>query len=148
MSDTRRVPASFMASRILKHPGPIYPKIAKVKHISGVVMLHAVIGKDGTMEKVDPLCGPELLLPSAIEAAKQWTYTPFDDIDGKPLEVETTITMDYAFGPSAVPKPGSGSWINGWRWWTFLKVRRSWMGRSEISQSIRRTRRKQAWLEW
>lgn len=113
MNDTRRVPASFMASRILKHPGPIYPKIAKVKHISGVVMLHAVIGKDGTMEKVDPLCGPELLLPSAIEAAKQWTYTPFDDIDGKPLEVETTITMDYAFGPSAVPKPGSGSWING-----------------------------------
>jgi TonB family protein len=76
-------------------------------------MLHAVIGKDGTVEGVEALCGPEMLLPSAIEAARQWTYTPFDDVDGKPLEVETTITMNYTFGPSAVPRPGSGSWING-----------------------------------
>jgi len=111
--DARRLPGSFMSGRIINHPSPVYPKEAKKKHIFGVVILHAVIGKDGTMERVEPLCGPEVLLPSAIAAARQWTYAPFDDIDGKPLEVDTTITMNYSFGSSAAPAPGSNSWING-----------------------------------
>ena len=34
------------------------------------------------------------LVPAAIEAVKQWRYRPFL-LNGEPMEVETTITVNF-----------------------------------------------------
>jgi protein TonB len=36
-----------------------------------------------------------MLAPAAIEAVKQWRYKPYV-INGKPVAVETQVTVDFA----------------------------------------------------
>jgi len=83
-----------MAGNILTKVSPIYPPDAKAAHISGSVVLHAIIGKDGVVEKLDLVSGPSELVGSAMDAVRQWTYKPYL-LNGQPTEVETTITINY-----------------------------------------------------
>jgi protein TonB len=75
----------------------VYPKEAKKKHITGAVLLHAIIGKDGTIENLEYVSGPSELTPSAMEAVKQWRYKP-TLLNGDPVQVDTTISVVYALG--------------------------------------------------
>ena len=85
---------------LLVGPAPIYPEIAKAKHISGHVVLSVIIGRDGRISSAEVISSPdESLSASAITAVKQWTYKPYL-LDGKPVEVDTTITMNFNFGPA------------------------------------------------
>ena len=45
-----RVGGNVQAAKMLRQIMPVYPPIAKTAHISGTVILHAVIGKDGTVQ--------------------------------------------------------------------------------------------------
>lgn len=73
---------------------PLYPKIALAARITGVVQLKAVIGKDGNIRELQALSGPPLLIPSAIEAVKQWHYRPYL-LNGEAVEVETSVTVTF-----------------------------------------------------
>jgi len=53
------------------------------------------IAKDGTVSDVIVLHGSSPLAESAKEAVEQWRYSPFLK-DGKPSEVKTTVTFDFA----------------------------------------------------
>ena len=89
-----KVPGGVMAGNVESRVNPVYPPEAKQAGIQGSVVLHAVISKDGTIENLSVLSGPEELVTSAIDAVKQWTYKPYE-LDGEPVEVETTITVNY-----------------------------------------------------
>ena len=39
-------------------------------------VLHAIIAKDGTMQELQYVSGPPLLMKSAMDAVKEWRYTP------------------------------------------------------------------------
>jgi outer membrane biosynthesis protein TonB len=43
-----RVGGNVAAANLIYQVTPVYPPIAKTAHISGTVVLHAIIGKDGT----------------------------------------------------------------------------------------------------
>jgi periplasmic protein TonB len=73
---------------------PSYPILARQAHIQGAVVLNAVIDKDGNVEKLQVVSGPPMLAAAAIDAVKQWRYKPFF-FNGRPLEVETTITVTF-----------------------------------------------------
>jgi periplasmic protein TonB len=73
---------------------PLYPAAAKQQGIQGVVVLEAVIGADGTVRELRVIDGHPLLAPAAIEAVKRWKYKPYY-VKGKPVEVETTITVNF-----------------------------------------------------
>lgn len=73
---------------------PQYPKIALAARITGVVQLHAVISKDGNIKELQALSGPPLLIPSAIDAVKQWRYRPYL-LNGEAVEVETSVTVTF-----------------------------------------------------
>ena len=60
----------------------------------GAVILQAVIAKDGSVEKVKVVQGQALLTDAAIAAVKQWRYRPYL-LNGEPVEVETTITVNF-----------------------------------------------------
>lgn len=85
---------NVQAARLIKRVNPTYPPLAAQSHISGTVRLHAIIGKEGTVREVDALSGHPLLLQSAINAVKQWQYRP-TLLNGRPVEVETTIDVEF-----------------------------------------------------
>ena len=73
---------------------PPYPPLAKQARIQGVVVMTALIDKGGNVQHLQVVSGHPLLAPAAIEAVKQWRYKPFL-LNGQPVEVETTVTVNF-----------------------------------------------------
>jgi TonB family protein len=94
-TSARKVSGGIMAGNILSKVTPVYPQDAKDQKISGSVVLHAIIGKDGAISQLDAVSGPAELRQSALDAVKQWVYKPYL-LNGQPTEVETTITVNYS----------------------------------------------------
>jgi hypothetical protein len=88
------VPASVM-EQLLVHK--VEPTLSQGDHtIPGqdIVVLNAVIGSNGAVTKIRPLSGPDPLVSAATEAVKWWRYQPYV-VNGKPVEVETTVTVNF-----------------------------------------------------
>jgi TonB family protein len=89
------IPSAIMSGRILKKENPKYPFSAKMKKIEGSVLVIAVIDKQGKMADMDVIASPDpLLTKSTQDAVRKWTYEPYLQ-NGIPLEVETTIMVNY-----------------------------------------------------
>jgi periplasmic protein TonB len=73
---------------------PYYPPEAQQLHIEGIVKLHAVIGADGTVQIVERLSGPDLLVRSAVSAVRQWKYAP-TTLNGKPVGTQQDVTFVF-----------------------------------------------------
>ena len=73
---------------------PSYPTLARQARIQGVVVLKAIIDKNGSIQNLQLVSGHPMLAPAAIEAVKQWIYKPFL-LNGQPAEVETTVTVRF-----------------------------------------------------
>jgi periplasmic protein TonB len=85
------------AASILSQTRPLYSTLARMAHIQGNVVLHAIIGKDGRVAQLEVLSGHPLLVQSALDAVKQWVYKP-TLLNGDPVEVDTTITVTFTMG--------------------------------------------------
>ena len=88
------------AAKLVTKVQPVYPESAKSASISGTVILHAVIGMDGrplSLRVMNSQIDPELA-KSAVEAVSQWRYTP-TLLNGEPIEVDTTIQVNYSLQP-------------------------------------------------
>ena len=95
-ADMPTIPRSVIAGRILKKPDPIYPESARQRHVQGTVVLHGIIGKEGTIRDLELVSTPDdTLAESAMDAVRKWTYQPYL-MDGKPTAVDTSITVNYA----------------------------------------------------
>jgi len=79
---------------LLQRVNPSYPAVARQAHISGDVLLQAVIGKDGSIQHLKVLHGQPLLVQSALTAVKQWRYRPYL-LNGNPVEIETQIMVQF-----------------------------------------------------
>ena len=89
--------ARAQQANLLNQVSPIYPPLAKSAHIAGTVVLHAIISTDGTIEQLEYVSGPPLLMNSAMDAVRQWRYSP-TILNGKPTEVDTTISVVFTLG--------------------------------------------------
>jgi TonB family protein len=74
---------------------PVYPPEAKAAKLSGIIVLRAVIGKDGKIESLNVVSGPDAFQKSALDAVRQWVYKPYL-LNGEPTKVDTTITVNYS----------------------------------------------------
>jgi len=92
-----RIGGNVMAASLIRKVDPIYPPIAKTAHISGTVVLHAIIGRDGSVQDLQYVSGPPLLMKSALDAIRQWRYKP-TMLNGEPVEVDTTISVVFSLG--------------------------------------------------
>jgi protein TonB len=81
-------------AKLVRQPKPVYPPLAKQARISGVVHLAAVISANGTIQDLKVISGHPLLIPSALEAVKQWVYQP-TLLNGEPVEVQTQIDVNF-----------------------------------------------------
>jgi TonB family protein len=90
-----RVSGGVIAGNILTKTQPVYPEIAKANHISGTVVLRAIIGRDGHVYSLHVMSGGDVSLAiAAIAAVREWTYKPYL-LNGEPVEVDTTITVNF-----------------------------------------------------
>src|SRR5438309_688327 len=92
-----RVGGQVQQASLISQPKPVYPALARQARIQGVVRLQAVIAKDGTVQELQVLSGHPLLVPSAMEAVRQWRYKP-TLLNGEPVEVITMIDVNFVLG--------------------------------------------------
>jgi len=85
------------AAKLVRKVTPQYPSIAQAAHVQGTVVLHAVISKDGSVQRLQYVSGPALLMASAMQAVREWKYQP-TELNGQPVEVDTTIQVVYNLG--------------------------------------------------
>ena len=92
-----RVGGQVEAASLVNKVEPQYPPIAKTAHVAGTIVLHAIIGKDGSIRELQFVSGPPLLMKSAIDAVKEWRYKP-TMLNGEAVEVDTTIDVVFSLG--------------------------------------------------
>lgn len=80
--------------QILRRVEPLYPQMAKIARVQGPVQLHAIINRDGVIERLEVLSGNPLLDKAALDAVSQWRFRPYI-LNGQPIEVETQITVNF-----------------------------------------------------
>ena len=73
---------------------PSYPQIAQSARVSGVVIIEATIGPNGKVQNARVLRSIPLLDQAALDAVKQWEYTP-TLLNGVPVPVIMTVTVNF-----------------------------------------------------
>jgi TonB family protein len=90
------VSSETMEKRIVTKVEPAYPEAARIAGTEGVTVLDAVIAPDGSVKRLRPVSGPDLLAQSAMDAVQSWKFEPYvDQSSGKAVEVETTIAVEF-----------------------------------------------------
>ncbi len=91
-----RVGGNVQAARLLQQVKPMYPADLQAQGIEGTVLLSALIAKDGTPSSIKPqnTSVNAEFVSAAEEAVKQWRYQP-TLLNGEPIDVLTTITVDF-----------------------------------------------------
>jgi protein TonB len=92
-----RVSQGVVEGLLVHQVKPAYPHLAMQTHTQGEVVLHAIIGRDGTIASLQVVSGHPLLAPAAIAAVREWRYRPYT-LNGEPVEVETLITVRFVLG--------------------------------------------------
>jgi protein TonB len=95
-----RISSGVIAGMRTSMTQPVYPPIAKVAHMSGTVVLQAIISKTGAVEQLSVASTTnQMFNNAALEAVKQWKYKPYL-LNGEPTEVSTTITVNFTLNGS------------------------------------------------
>jgi TonB family protein len=87
-----RVSEGVSQKLILNKVNPIYPPQARADGTQGTVLLHVIIGVDGTIIDLQPISGPPSLVPAASYAVRRWRFRPYL-LNGHPVEVDTQIQI-------------------------------------------------------
>lgn len=76
------------------HVSPVYPAIAQQARVEGTVILEAVIDASGKVTDARVLRSIALLDQAALDAVRQWVFTP-TLLNGVPVPVVMTVTVTF-----------------------------------------------------
>ena len=101
---------SEMASRLVTRVPANYPPVARAAHIEGHVVIKAIVGTDGSVLQAQIISGHPMLSREALLSVSKWRYQPAFH-DGSPVEVATTITVEFKLSdqPQTMPTAISDS---------------------------------------
>lgn len=97
-SERIRVGGMVSTAKLVRQPKPVYPPELQQLGVEGTVVIDAIISKDGTVlnptvkNTIDPR-----LATAALDAVRKWVYQPAL-LNGEPVEVVTTISLDFQLG--------------------------------------------------
>jgi TonB family protein len=86
----------------IKNVNPVYPADALAARVAGVVIIEAVIGPDGKVLNARVLRSIRLLDQAALDAVRQWEFTP-TLLNGTAVPVVMTATVNF------MPNDGAGA---------------------------------------
>jgi len=93
----KQIGGNVLKSKLIKQVTPKYPEAAKRQRISGMVILIVTVNEEGNVTNIRVTRGHDLLADAAIEAVKQWEYSP-TLFEGKPIPVTATVTVNFVLG--------------------------------------------------
>jgi protein TonB len=73
---------------------PEYPALARQARIQGTVRFTVLIRPDGTLKNLELISGHPLLVQSAFDAVRQWTWEP-TLLNGERVEVQTVVDINF-----------------------------------------------------
>lgn len=91
-----RVGSGLKAPRQTYNIDPEYPALARQAHISGLVVVEAVIDERGNVVQAHVVSGHPLLLAEALKAVLQWKYEP-TTLNGQPVSVVLKVQVQFHF---------------------------------------------------
>jgi TonB family protein len=97
-----RVGGNVQKSKLITQIQPVYPQELQREGVEGMVVLDAVIAADGSLKDLrvanNLVAVDERLVNAAMEAIRFWRYEP-TRLNGEPVEVVTSITLDFRLEP-------------------------------------------------
>lgn len=93
-TERRKMSEMQQMAQLIRRVEPSYPTLAKQIQREGRVELHALISTEGRIESLEVISGDPLFIQSALSAVREWRYRP-TILDGRPIEVDTYITVIY-----------------------------------------------------
>jgi protein TonB len=90
-----RVGSNLKAPRLTYSVDPTYPPLAREAHISGTVVVEAVIDERGNVVQARVVSGHPLLIDAALKAVVQWKYEP-TSLNGQPVSVELQVQVQFS----------------------------------------------------
>ena len=96
-----RVDEDVQKAKLVRLVPADYPP-ALGKRMDGTVVLHVIVGKNGSVKSARPVSGLPNLRDSAVNAVLQWQYKP-TLVNGMAVEVDTMVSV--VFPPLAKQEP-------------------------------------------
>jgi periplasmic protein TonB len=87
--------AGMKAPKKIVNVNPVYPAIAQSARVQGVVILEAVLDANGRVDSVHVLRSIPLLDQAAVDAVRQWRFTPAL-LNNEAVPVVMTVTVNFA----------------------------------------------------
>ncbi len=89
-----KISSGVLAGKLLFKVDPEYPRLAQIARVSGRVILEATIDEEGNVAGIKVLSGHFLLNEAAVDAVKQWKYSP-TILNGEPIRVMATVMVNF-----------------------------------------------------
>jgi Ca-activated chloride channel homolog len=95
-----RIGGNLQESKLIRKVDPVYPELAKQAKVSGTVSLELNVDENGNVSNARVLNGHVLLNQMAIDAVKQWKYSP-TLLNGTPIPVIATANVAFNFSDTS-----------------------------------------------
>ena len=92
--DAIQVSGGVLQGSAIKKVEPVYPPIARAANAQGEVRIHVTISENGKVIEAEVIEGHPLLRDAALQAARQWEFTP-TEFSGKPVKVVGILTFNF-----------------------------------------------------
>jgi protein TonB len=89
-----RVGGQIKEPALISKVDPVYPGVAISANIEGTVILEAIVDEEGRVETVRVLRSVSVLDRPALEAVKQWRYSPVI-LNGRPEKFILTVAVTF-----------------------------------------------------
>jgi protein TonB len=89
-----RIGGEIKPPTLLQRVEPVYPPLAAAAAIQGTVILEALVDEQGVVQDVKVLRSQGVLDHAAIEAVKQWRYSPVI-LNGRPEKFILTVVLSF-----------------------------------------------------
>jgi len=89
-----QVPAEVMQKLLVHRVEPVYPADARKQNLQGIIAVDVIVGRDGSVENMRALNGPDVLAHAAMDALRWWKFEPYR-VNGEAAVAETTLAVEF-----------------------------------------------------
>jgi TonB family protein len=89
------VQGSVLQGKATFRAEPVYPSEARRRGIAGAVVVEVTVDETGKVIDAKAMCGPDPLIPTTVEAARRWRFSP-TLLSGQPVKVIGTISFYFS----------------------------------------------------
>lgn len=89
-----RIGGQLKEPALIHRVEPQYPALALARQMEGIVILEAIVDEEGRVESVRVLRSPGVFDEAALDAVRQWRYSPVL-LNGRPEKFILTVVVSF-----------------------------------------------------